>query len=95
MVWFGTTGNGKTSAKNPVGAKVSLSYIKNGTRQNAYRTYHLVNGFSAQGDSRMIFALGKITENVSDIRIKIIWPDGTQAEVSKVVLNAYQIIQQQ
>lgn len=96
-IWYGLElrGNGKTSAKNPVGARVSLSYVKNGTKQNAYRTFHLVNGFSAQGDSRMIFALGKITEKVSDIRVKIIWPDGTQTEESKVVLNAYQVIQQQ
>jgi hypothetical protein len=59
-----------------------------------FKEYHLANGFSAQGDSRLVFAMGKTKEEVSSVRVRIIWPDGKEQFFEKIKLNTYQIINQ-
>jgi hypothetical protein len=90
-LWLGIelVGNGKTTAKDPVGAKVWLSFEQNGQPQTTFREYHAVNGFSAQGDNRMLFALGKPGMNIKNLRLKVQWMDGRMEEYKNLTLNHY------
>jgi len=92
--WLGLElfGNRKTTALDPVGTKVWITFEQNGKKQTAFREYHAVNGFSAQGDNRMIFALGRSSDQVSNIKVKIQWTDGKTTEFKNLTLNKYQII---
>jgi hypothetical protein len=92
--WLGLElfGNRKTTALDPVGTKVWITFEQNGKKQTAFREYHAVNGFSAQGDNRMIFALGRSSDKVSNIKVKIQWTDGKTTEFKNLTLNKYQII---
>jgi len=94
--WIGLNlrGNGIGSARDPVGAKVWLSYQKDGQAKYRYQEFHLANGFSAQGDSRILFALGKNTEQISKLQIRIMWPDGTMQVLENLRINGYQNINQ-
>lgn len=94
--WMGLElhGNGISSAKDPVGAKVWVYSKQNGKEKSMFKEYHLANGFSAQGDSRLVFAMGKTNEEVSSVRVRIIWPDGKEQFFEKIKLNTYQIINQ-
>lgn len=88
--WLGVELKGtEVNPLQPVGAKAWLTYKVDGAPKTQFREYHLVNGFMAQSDSRMLFGFekGKITD--LRLRVQDLYGNRIQQEVS---LNQYQRI---
>src|SRR5690606_361968 len=71
--WLGLTltGDGSTTNRDAVGSKVWLSYKLNGVVHEQYKEVRLVNGFSAMGDTRLLFGLGHNKHQLQDLQITI------------------------
>jgi enediyne biosynthesis protein E4 len=94
--WVGLKleGNGTTTNKDAVGSKVRISYRLNGESKVQYREVRLVNGFSAMGDTRLIFGLGHESYTVEDIQIDIKWHAGGDDTFPIDTINRYLVINQ-
>ncbi len=83
--WIGLqlTGNTNECGKNAIGTQVNV--IDNqGNHQ--HREVQASNGFSAQGDNRLLFGLA---ENRDDVRVKIYWCGRRTPQVIKLAPGQY------
>ncbi|WMN12320.1 FG-GAP-like repeat-containing protein [Marivirga salinae] len=89
--WVGLRlkGNGHTTNSEAVGSKVWIIYEVNGGQQEQYREMRLVNGFSAMGDSRLLFGLGHKKHQIENLQVKVQWHNGEQQVFSINDLNKY------
>ena len=94
--WVGINliGNGQRTNAEAVGSKVWLSYTVNGEKQQQYREVRLVNGFSAMGDTRLLFGLGHNKHLIEDAQITVQWHNGRKENYSIPALNTYMKILQ-
>lgn len=92
--WLGISllGNGGTTNKNAVGSKVVIHYQEDGEVKTQVREKRLANGFSSQGDTRLLFGLGK--GKITDIKLEVSWHNAQTATYQLDGINQYiQIIQ--
>ena len=89
--WIGFTvsGDGKKVANDAVGTKLKLMYLIDGQTMTQCREVRLVNGFSAQGDERVLFGLGEVAKKVTNVKLEIMWPDGTRKVFNDLRINRY------
>ncbi|MDZ7846360.1 MAG: ASPIC/UnbV domain-containing protein [Owenweeksia sp.] len=88
--WLGVELKGtEVNPLQPVGAKVWLTYKVDGVPKTQFREFHLVNGFMAQSDSRILFGFEK--GEITDCRLKVQDLYGNIIE-RKMALNQYQSI---
>jgi enediyne biosynthesis protein E4 len=94
--WLGLqlAGNGNTTNRNAVGSKVWIRYKQKGQSVEQYREVRLVNGFSAMGDTRLLFGFGDLAAPPKDLEITIQWHDGTIEIIRPTQLQQYIIIKQ-
>jgi hypothetical protein len=82
--WIGLhlVGNGTTSNKDAIGARVQVFY------NNQLQTAEIArgNGFASQSDPRVHFGIG---ESAEISRIKIRWPDGREQEWKQWKIDSY------
>lgn len=92
--WCGISlvGNGRTTSVDAVGTKVWLSYDVDGKTETQYREMRLANGFMAMGDTRMLFGLG--SKKVSNIKVSVLWHDGTKAFFDNLKMNEYRVLKE-
>jgi hypothetical protein len=90
--WLGLhlTGSGKTCNRDAVGTRVWVE--AGGNRQ--MREVHGANGFSAQGDRRLLFGLGSAARGTVNVRVQ--WCGASEGQAQALVLNtnAYHTIRQ-
>jgi len=70
--WLGLKlkGNGIECNRDALGTKIEIEYIEENKKRTQVRELRASNGFSAQGDSRVLFGLGEYTD---DVTININW----------------------
>ena len=70
--WFGLKlkGNGIECNRDALGTKIEIEYIEDNKKRTQVRELRASNGFSAQGDSRVLFGLGEYKD---DVTININW----------------------
>ena len=87
--WIGLqlTGNGKACNRDAVGTRVSIDIAG----QKQMREVHGANGFSAQGDRRLLFGLGALQGKVN---AAIYWCGEREAQMVTLDINAYHAIRQ-
>ena len=87
--WLGLQlkGNGIQCNRDALGTKVEIQYDDNGKKITQLRELRASNGFSAQGDSRILFGLGGYN---GEVTINIDWCGNQKASHIKTsVLNRY------
>lgn len=89
--WIGLqlTGNEDSCNTNAIGTRVELTDSE-GVRQ--VREMQASNGFSSQGDNRLLFGLGKNNNNVN---VKIFWCGQRKAQLLQLKPDQYHLIKQQ
>ena len=90
--WIGLQlkGNGTQCNRDALGTKVEIQYDDDGKKITQLRELRASNGFSAQGDSRVLFGLGAYK---GEITINIDWCGNQQAsQIKTSVLNRYTTI---
>ena len=89
--WLGVqlTGNGTTTNRDAVGSKVKIQYTLNGEPKVQYREVRLANGFSAMGDTRLLFGLGHDSNIVENIQVEIKWHGGGTDQIKPDGINQY------
>ncbi len=89
--WLGLRleGNGITTNRDAVGSKVWVRYELNGELVQQYREVRLVTGFSAMGDTRLLFGLGHIQNSIENLEIEIQWHAGGRECVKPAAINQY------
>jgi hypothetical protein len=94
--WIGLqlVGNGTSTNRNAVGSKVWVRYKQNGQNHQQYREVRLVNGFSAMGDTRLVFGFGDLTSPPEDLEVTIQWHDGALETITPKQLQQYLTITQ-
>jgi len=94
--WIGVklNGNGVSTNKDAVGTKVWLTYMANGKKVTQYKEVRLVNGFSAMGDTRLLFGMGDRKNKLSDVVLKIRWHNGKEEVITIPKLEQYLEINQ-
>ncbi|MCB0647808.1 MAG: VCBS repeat-containing protein [Saprospiraceae bacterium] len=87
--WLGLTleGNGITTNRNAVGTQITITYKEEGINRKQMREKHLANGFSAQGDGRILFGLGQ--GKITDLRLDIKWHNGQTLTYHTSSINQY------
>ena len=92
--WLGITliGNGITTSSDAIGSKVTLHYKSKGVSKSQVREQRLANGFSSQGDARLLFGLGN--EKIEDITIEVQWHNGQTNTYEISSFNKYMKIAQ-
>lgn len=93
-IGFELIGNGKTCSIDAVGTKIWLQYNIDDQYKQQYREIRLVNGFSAQGDIRVVFGLGINSRYISNLCLKVKWYDGREDLIKNLQMNAYNFIRQ-
>ena len=70
--WLGLKlkGNGIECNRDALGTKIEIEYIEDNKKRTQVRELRASNGFSAQGDSRVLFGLGEYKD---DVTININW----------------------
>lgn len=94
--WLGISlaGDGISTSRDAVGSKVWLSYTSDGKSMEQYREMRLVNGFSAMGDTRLLFGLGHENLEIRNVKIKIKWHNGKEETHLIKDLDRYILFQQ-
>lgn len=89
--WIGIqiTGNGENCNVNAIGTRIVLTDSEG---KSQLREMQASNGFSSQGDHRMLFGLGTNTEKVD---VKIFWCGQIDAQSIKLDPDQYHLIKQQ
>ncbi|MCK6612218.1 MAG: FG-GAP-like repeat-containing protein [Bacteroidia bacterium] len=92
--WLGIDlrGNGSSSSRDAIGARLWLSVQTEKGTKVYMKEQHAVNGFSAQGDHRILFGLGK--EKINKLRLKVCWPDGRIQQVDNLQSGKYITLEQ-
>jgi hypothetical protein len=76
-IGFRLVGDGVTCSHDAVGSRITLSYVENGQTIRQLREIQTANGFSAQGDRRAHFGLGRFDGPVT---ARVAWYGGPVAE---------------
>ena len=89
--WLGLQliGNGRTCNRNAVGTRVTLSHA--GT-QKQLREVQASNGFSAQGDNRLLFGLGDYR---GEVTLDINWCGREEPQTVRLEAMQYHVLKQQ
>jgi hypothetical protein len=92
--WIGLSlaGNGQTTNRDAVGSRVTLVAERNGERFEQVREVRLANGFSAQGDRRLLFGLGAGSVCVTEVRVD--WYGGSSQVVKGLEVDRYHAVHQ-
>ncbi|MEM7369598.1 MAG: FG-GAP-like repeat-containing protein [Bacteroidota bacterium] len=95
--WLGIelSGNGRSCSSDAIGTSLHLSYTENGNPKTQIREVRLMSGFSAQGDSRLMFGLGPAAHQIRKLRLLIHWQDGKKETLHDLKLNQYHAIREQ
>jgi enediyne biosynthesis protein E4 len=85
--WVGLQllGDGQRCNRDGIGSKVMIEYVENGMPKTQQREIIAVNGFSAQGDRRLLFGLGTASGPVT---ASVFWCAASSPQ--KLVLQAGQ-----
>ncbi len=94
--WVGLEleGNGINTTVDAVGSKVWISYEVNEEDKVQYKEQRLVSGFMAMGDNRLLFGLGKASDQINNLSVKVQWHNGEEQILNLESWNKYQTIQQ-
>ena len=86
--WLGLSvhGDGARINRDAVGTQVFLTYQKDGKPFRQMREVQIANGFSAQGDRRLLFGLGDYSGPVT---VEIHWYGGETISYSEFELDHY------
>jgi enediyne biosynthesis protein E4 len=86
--WLGLSlhGDGVRINRDAVGTQVFLTYQKDGKPFRQMREVQIANGFSAQGDRRLLFGLGDYSGPVT---VEIHWYGGETTSYSELELDHY------
>lgn len=91
--WVGLRmiGNGVNCNRDAIGTKIHVRYKRDGKAESQYREIRHANGFSAQGDGRALFGLGRgrITDLQAEVRFC-----GGQPRVISPAPDRYQTVRQ-
>ena len=84
---FDLVSKNPTCAREALGSRLELTYRdSNGDIQKQFVEKTLVNGFSAQGDSRIHFGMG---DNATLVELKVNWCGSEERVYRKFELNNY------
>ncbi|MDH4046535.1 MAG: FG-GAP-like repeat-containing protein [Gammaproteobacteria bacterium] len=86
--WLGLDlqGNARECNRDAVGTRAWLRFPKESGMSNQYREVTSANGFSAQGDSRLLFGLGSYT---GPMEIEVAWCGMQRARFPDLAMNRY------
>lgn len=86
--WIGLDlhGDGEIINREAVGTKVILSYTENGKPVRQMREVQIANGFSAQGDRRLLFGLGEYS---GPVKVEIHWYGAETVTYADLSLEHY------
>jgi hypothetical protein len=89
--WIGLAmqGDGQRISREAVGTQVFVSYQQNGRRVRQMREVQIANGFSAQGDRRLLFGLGDYD---SPVEIEVHWYGAETVVYRNLSLDQYHAI---
>jgi hypothetical protein len=92
--WIGLrlVGDGVTCSREAVGSTVAVSYRENGRVVRQTREVQTANGFSAQGDRRLLFGLGRFEGPVT---VTVAWYGGATVEYRDLGCGRYHTLEQQ
>ena len=90
-IGFALAGNGTTVNRDAAGARITISYLENGTRVEQMREITITNAFAAQGDRRALFGLGAFA---GEVEVKVRWPGETAHAVGPFAPGSYHRIEQ-
>jgi len=92
--WIGLKmeGDGQTISREAVGTQVFVSYKQNGKTVRQMREVQIANGFSAQGDRRLLYGLGDYNGPV-DVEVR--WYGGPVEHYRDLRLDRYQTLRYQ
>jgi hypothetical protein len=79
-------GDGKRINREAVGTQVILSYQKNGKTVRQMREVQIANGFSAQGDRRVLFGLG---DYAGRVKVEVRWYGAETIAYDNLALEQY------
>ena len=91
--WIGLylQGNGATTATDAIGTKVWVAYSGKKGPLEQYKEVRCVNGFSSQGDKRLLFGLGDMQKGATTVEVKIKWYGGEESTQTLSINNYHQI----
>jgi hypothetical protein len=86
--WLGLSlhGDGARINRDAVGTQVFLTYQKDGKPVRQMREVQIANGFSAQGDRRLLFGLG---DYAGPVTVEIHWYGAETISYSELELDHY------
>jgi hypothetical protein len=87
--WIGLKmeGDGQSINREAVGTQVFVSYTQNGKTMRQMREVQIANGFSAQGDRRLLYGLGDYNGPVD---VEVHWYGGRVEHYRDLQLDRYQ-----
>jgi enediyne biosynthesis protein E4 len=86
--WIGLAlqGDGTRINREAVGTQVILSYEKDGKSVRQLREVQIANGFSAQGDRRLLFGLG---DYAGRVKVEVRWYGAETITYDNLALEQY------
>lgn len=87
MEWIGVQFRNRAGSAFPVGAKFKAQV----GHRKIYREIYLLNGFHAQSDARVVFAVAP-HEEVTDAQIE--WPNGNVQSIPNLRRNTYNLVEE-
>lgn len=91
--WLGLdlVGNGTDCNRDAVGTRAWLKFPSVAGMAPQYREVTAANGFSAQGDRRLLFGMGDYS---GPFEVEVSWCGGTRVTLKNLTLNRYYTIRQ-
>jgi hypothetical protein len=89
-IGFQLRGDGRRCNRDAVGTKVEIEFSEDGHRRTQWRELMAVNGFSAQGDRRLLFGLGSAG---GPVEAQVHWCGAKQAELFTLASGRYHRLQ--
>jgi len=89
--WIGLQleGNGTTCNRDAIGTKVTIEYGEGNQVKTQTREVLTLNGFSAQGDRRLLFGLGTLPAPDQPVTVKIQWCGQSETETVALHVGRY------
>ncbi|HKF21347.1 MAG TPA: FG-GAP-like repeat-containing protein [Candidatus Angelobacter sp.] len=89
--WIGLKmeGDGQAISREAVGTQVFVTYARNGKTLRQMREVQIANGFSAQGDRRLLYGLGDYD---GPIDVEVHWYGGPVEHYNNLQLDRYQTL---